>query len=41
MYGYSSFVAKAWFNSITLKVDGKKCIEFADGTKIEWNVPGD
>lgn len=41
MHGWSSFIAKAGFNSISLKVDGKKILEFQDGTKIEWNVPGD
>ena len=41
MHGWSSFVAHAWVNSITLKVEGKKVLEFEDGTHIEWNVPGD
>jgi len=41
MYGWSSFVAKAWINSISLKVDGKKVVEFQDGSKIEWGIPGD
>lgn len=28
MYGWSSFIAKAGFNSISLRVEGKKAIEF-------------
>jgi hypothetical protein len=41
MHGWSSFIAKAWINSISLKVEGKKVIQFKDGTSIEWAVPGD
>jgi len=37
MYGWNSFTAKAWLNSCTLYVDGRKVVEFPDGTKIEWN----
>lgn len=41
MYGWSSFKAKAWLNSATLDVDGKKTIIFQDGQRIEWNNQGD
>ena len=41
MYGWNSFTAKAWLNSCTLYVDGRKVVEFPDGTKIEWNNQGD
>jgi hypothetical protein len=37
-YGYSTFSAKAWLNSIKLKVVGSKTIEFSrDGGKITFN----
>jgi hypothetical protein len=35
--GYSSFSAKAWLNSIKLKVVGQKTITFKDGGKITYN----
>jgi len=41
MYGWSSFIAKAWVNSAALQVEGKKVIIFNDGQKIEWNSMGD
>lgn len=37
MHGWNSFSAKAWINSCTLYVEGKKTIEFPDGTVITWN----
>ncbi len=40
--GYSSFSAKAWLNSIELKVTGQKTVVFPkDGTKITFNNQSD
>lgn len=40
--GYSTFAAKAWFNSIKLKVTGQKTITFPrDGGKITFNNQSD
>lgn len=39
--GWNSFTAKAWMNSITLTVAGKKTITFKDGGQIEFNNQGD
>jgi hypothetical protein len=40
--GYSSFSAKAWLNSIELKVTGQKTVEFPkDGGKITFNNQSD
>lgn len=35
--GYSTFSAKAWLNSIKLKVVGQKVITFRDGGEIKFN----
>lgn len=39
--GYSTFSAKAWLNSIKLKVTGHKTISFKDGSSITWNNQSD
>ncbi len=41
MDSWSSYSAKAWFNSATLIVTGKKEVIFKDGTRISWNVQAD
>jgi len=38
--GHTGFHARAWFNSMTLDVHGKKRIVFRDGQTIEWNNQG-
>jgi hypothetical protein len=35
--GYSDIAIKAWMNSITLEVTGKKVVSFKDGTEIVYN----
>lgn len=39
--GYSTFSAKAYLNSIKLKVTGGKTVQFKDGGKIVYNNQSD
>jgi hypothetical protein len=36
-YGYSEYKPNAHMNSIELNVLGKKCVDFPDGSSIEYN----
>ena len=35
--GYLNFKSNAWFNSMKLTNTGKRCVEFKDGTHIDFN----
>jgi len=36
-YGHSNFHSSAGLNSLTLTNSGKRCIEFKDGSKFEFD----
>lgn len=38
---WNSFNVKAWLNSCTLYVEGRKTLHLLDGSVIEWNNQGD
>jgi len=39
--GYMNFKSNAWFNSMKLTNSGKRCVDFKDGTHIDFNYCND